>query len=376
MPGIRDIPKTMKAILQPEKTSHKLTLTEQPVPSPSHPEDVLIKVAATSPCLGELDWALWAPEFLGDKVPIPGQDVSGTVVSAPGASRFREGDEVYARIPANRAGAGAEYVLARTTELALKPRNLDLVEAAAVPLSALTAYQALFVKGNLEVAALPVKHRGGGYDDNNDNDDDNSDAAATAARARNAAKQVMITAAAGSVGSWAVQFAKLAGAGAIVAVCGTRSAEAARKFGATDIVDYTQESITEWAAHRDHPASAKSHCVDLVVDCVGGDTLSQCWYAVKGAGAGGGAGGRLISICAVPEEKRPPELAGVKKGVHSEWFVMESLGDNLAVITELIEQGACRPVIDSVVEFADFERAWEKVESGHAKGKVVVKIRV
>ncbi|KAH8202195.1 hypothetical protein TruAng_003670 [Truncatella angustata] len=329
----------MRAVIQPDKASHKLTLSEQPIPVPHHPDDVLIRVQATSPCSGELDWALWAPDFVGDKVPIPGQDMAGTVVSAPESSKFSTGDEVYCRITANRPGAAAEYTLARVSELALKPKNQSWTEAAATPLSALTAYQALFVQGNLDVEALKGEEK---------------------ARRSNGEKRVLITAAAGSVGSWAVQLAKLAGAGAIVAVNGTNNVEFVRRLGATEVVDYHKQNVAEWASQ-----DIAERQVDLVVDCVGGQTLAHCWIAVK-------EDGRFISICGQPEESKP---AGVeKKDVHALWFVMESLGKNLDMVTELIEDGRARPVIDSVVEFKDFEQAWEKVESRHARGKVVLKV--
>ena len=149
------LPATMKTVLQPDKHSHKLILSsQQPVPTPSHPQDVLVKVHATCPCKGELDWALWAPEFIGDKIPIPGQDLAGTVISAPEDSGFKPGDGVYARIEANRPGAAAEYVLARVSELAIRPKNLTWAETAASPISALTAYQGLFTRGGLDPEAL------------------------------------------------------------------------------------------------------------------------------------------------------------------------------------------------------------------------------
>ncbi|KAI0127553.1 chaperonin 10-like protein [Xylariales sp. AK1849] len=192
-----NLPQTMKAVFQPDKTSHRLIMTTQPIPVSSHPQDVLIRVHASSPCLGELDWALWAAEFIGsDKVPIPGQDIAGVVLCGPhndgggGRRAFKPGNKVYAHIPANRPGGAAQYTLARTSELDLTPRNLTSSDAAATLLSSLTAYQALFVKGDLDSAAL----KGDGD-----------------ARVRNAGKRVLITAAAGSVGGWAVQLAKLAG---------------------------------------------------------------------------------------------------------------------------------------------------------------------
>lgn len=331
--------KTMKAIIQPDKTSHKLVLTEQPIPTPSHPEDVLVRVHATSPCLGELDWALWAPDFIGNKLAVPGQDMAGTVVSAPENSKFKPGDEVYCRITANRPGGAAEYTIAHTTELALKPKNQSWAEAAATPLSALTAYQALFVQGNLEATALEGDSE---------------------AKQRNGTKRVLITAAAGSVGGWAVQFAKLAGAGAIIAVNGTKNVEFVRELGATEVVDYTKRNVAEWA--REDPETRE---VDLVVDCIGGSTLTHCWSAIK-------EGGSFVSICGQPGDNKPEGVG--KENVHALWFVVESLGDNLEIITKLIEDGKAKPIIDSVVEFQDFEQAWEKVESKHSRGKVVVKI--
>jgi NADPH:quinone reductase-like Zn-dependent oxidoreductase len=356
--ALSNLPKVMRAVLQPDTTSHKLIMaTTQPVPTPKHPEDVLVKVHATSPCLGELDWALWAPDFIGDdKTPIPGQDVTGTVVQSNSGS-FHPGDAVYCRITANRPGGAAEYTLARATELALKPRTLSWADAAATPLSALTAYQALFEQGTLSTDGLPGA--GGSTEDNEEKKKKKRDAA----RARNAAQRILITAAAGSVGGWAVQLARLAGAGSIVAVCGSdNSAAAARALGATEIVDYTASGgVSAWAA-----ASPAAREVDLVVDCAGGETLAGCWGAVR-------AGGTLVSICQSPDEVRPADVGAEKReGVRTLWFVVESRGRDLDIISRLLELGGCRPLVDSVVGFDDFERAWDKVEGRHAKGKVVV----
>lgn len=334
-----NVPSTMKAVLQPDKHSHKLILSEQPVPVPAHPEDVLVKVHATAPCKGELDWAVWAPEFIpADKIPIPGQDLAGTVVSAPADSGFKAGDEVYARIEADRPGAAAEYVLARVPELAIRPKNLSWAETAATPISAITAYQSLFTKGTLDPLALTGD---------------------VAARAKNAKLRVLITAGAGGVGSWAVQLARVAGVAAIVAVVGPKNNEFARQLGATETMDYTKQSIGDWAA--EDPASRE---VDLVFDCIGGSSLAQSWYAVRD-------GGSLVSVCGEPEKSRPQD---VKKEAHSLWFVITSLGKDLDVITGLLEAGKLEPNIDSVVDFEDFAEAWDKVESGRAKGKVIVKV--
>jgi NADPH:quinone reductase-like Zn-dependent oxidoreductase len=333
------LPTTMKAVLQPDKHSHKLTLSEQPVPVPTHPEDVLVKVHTTAPVKGELDWAVWFPGFIPEnKIPIPGQDLAGTVVSAPANSGFKAGDEIYARIDAARPGAAAEYVLARVPELAIRPRNLSWAETAATPISALTAYQSLFTQGTLDPLALLGD---------------------TAARDKNAKTRILITAGAGGVGSWAVQLAREAGAAAVVAVVGPKHVDFVRELGATEILDYTKESIGDWVAK-----DAKSREVDLVFDCIGGPSLAQSWYAVRD-------GGSIISVCGVPEESRPQDI---KKEVRSLFFVITPLGKDLDVITGLLEAGKLKPNIDSVVSFSEFAEAWVKVESGRARGKVIVKV--
>ncbi|KAH7248405.1 hypothetical protein MRS44_013660 [Fusarium solani] len=334
-----NLPATMKAVLQPDKHSHKLVLCQQAVPVPTHPEDVLVKVHATAPVKGELDWAVWFPGFIpDDKIPIPGQDLAGTVVSAPADSGFKAGDEVYARIDAARPGAAAEYVLARVPELAIRPKNISWAETAATPISALTAYQSLFTQGTLDPLAL------------------SGDAAA---RDKNAKIRVLITAGAGGVGSWAVQLAREAGVVVLIAVVGPKNIDFARDLGATVTIDYTKESIGDWVAKD--PVSRE---VDLVFDCIGGQSLSQSWYAVRD-------GGSLISVCGIPERSRPQD---VKKGVRSLFFVITPLGKDLDIITRLLDAGKLKPNIDSVVSFGESVEAWDKVESGQAKGKVIVNI--
>ncbi|KAG7406887.1 putative zinc-binding oxidoreductase [Fusarium oxysporum f. sp. raphani] len=330
----------MKAVLQPDKHSHKLTLSEQPVPVPTHPEDVLVKVHATAPVKGELDWAVWFPDFIpNSKIPIPGQDLAGTIVSAPPAnSGFKTGDEVYARIGAARPGAAAEYVLARVPELAIRPRNLSWAETAATPISALTAYQSLFTHGGLDPLALSGDK---------------------AAQDKNSKVRVLITAGAGGVGSWAVQLAREARAASVAAVVGPKNVNFVRGLGATEIIDYTKESSGDWVAK-----DADSREFDLVFDCIGGPSLSQSWYAVRD-------GGSLISVCGIPEDSRPQD---VKKEVHSLFFVITPLGKDLDVIRGLLEAGKLKPSIDSVVGFSEFAEAWDKVESGRARGKVIVKV--
>ncbi|KAK1832242.1 Reticulon-4-interacting protein 1, mitochondrial [Podospora conica] len=333
------LPKTMKTLLQPNRTSPDLISTTAPLPVPSHPDDVLVRVAAAAPCAGELTWAANFPDSIPlDKEMVPCQDLAGTVVSAPAASGFAPGDRVYCRIDAGRAGSAREYALARVSELAQVPGRLGWVEAAATPLSALTAWQALFVQGGLD---------GRGFD------------GGEAAR-ENGKKRVLVTGAAGGVGSWMVQFAKLAGVGGVVAVCSGAGAEVVRKLGADEVVDYTKGTVEAWAE-----GDREGREVDVVVDVVGGKTLAGCWGALK-------EGGTIVSINTPPDMVKPEGM--VKTAGKSLFFIVEPLGSNLAEIGKLIDAGQVGPTVDSVWEFAEFEKAFARVESGHAKGKIVIKV--
>lgn len=329
------LPKTMKTLLQPSRTSYDLISTTAPLPVPSHPDDVLVRVAAAAPCAGELTWAVLFPASVPqEKEMVPCQDMAGTVVSAPASSGFAPDDRVYCRIDARRAGTAREYALARVSELARIPEKLGWVEAAATPLSALTAWQALFVQGGLD----PEGVKGG---------------------KENAGKRVLVTGAAGGVGSWILQFAKLAGVEGVVAVCSGAGAEAARKLGATEVVDYTKGTIDEWAE-----GDRAKREVDLVVDVVGGTTLAGCWGALK-------EGGTIVSINTPPDMVKPE---GMTKEAKSLFFIVEPLGSNLAEIGKLIEAGKVGPTVDSVWEFAEYEKAFARLDSGHAKGKIVIKV--
>jgi NADPH:quinone reductase-like Zn-dependent oxidoreductase len=334
-------PATIKTIHQPDILSAGLILEETPLPKPSHPEDVLVKVYAASPCNGELWWARDYPSIIpADREPVPCPDVAGTVVWAPETSKFKPGDQVFARTEANRPGNGREYTLVRESELALKPRSFDWITAAATPLSALTAFQGIFTQGTLDAAAL-------------EGDEE--------ARTKNSKLRVLVTGAGGSVGGWAVQFAAAAGAGSIVAVSGPSGIELVKKLGATEIVDYTVQSVDEWAK-----ANPSEREVDLVFDCVGGASVKACWSAVK-------TGGVILTV--VGGDASKPD--GMEKTVaKSAFFVVEPLGSQLAQIAKVIDAGKAHlaPLIDSVVQFSDFQKAFDLVASGRAKGKVIIKI--
>ncbi|KAK9366743.1 Reticulon-4-interacting protein 1, mitochondrial [Lipomyces kononenkoae] len=337
-----NLPSSIRTVLQPDKLSSKLILTTTQLPQPSHPDDVLVKVHTTCPGAGELWWMRDYPAVIpADKLAVPCSDLCGQVVAAPVGSGFRDGDEVYARVSPSRPGCAREYTLARTSELAPKPASLNFAEAAAAPLSALTAWQALFVQADsLDAAALHGDE---------------------AARRRNGSRRVLVTGAAGGVGSWVVQLAALAGAGAVVAVCSAAKAEAARRLGATEVVDYKANPLPEWIAE-----DRQGRECDVVIATVGGPMLAQCWYAVR-------EGGELISITGDPAAARPADVAD-KTLAKCSFFIVEPLGRILREITPLIDAGKVHPVVDSVFELKDIEAAFERVEKGKAQGKVVVQV--
>lgn len=335
------LPASMRVVHQPDPQSTNLIMTEGPIPSLQSPSDILIKVATTSPCLGELHWVANMPGFFpADKEPVPGQDVAGTVIQAAKDSGFTPGDEVFGRITAIYPGGCREYAVVKKEETALKPSGLSWEEAAATPLSALTAWQALFIQGTLDKAAV--------FGDKE-------------AKARNGQKKVFIAGAGTSVGTWAVQFAALAGAGRTVALCSGARADWITEMGATDVVDYTKTDVDAWVGE------AQDREVDLVVDCVGGASMKSLWSVIKD-------GGTFLSICAPPESVKPAQ--NTKKMEKTAWFVVESLGDQLSEIAQLVVAGKAKPIIDSAVSFDQFQDAFNKVESRKTKGKVIIRVAV
>ncbi|KAH6608440.1 hypothetical protein Trco_001786 [Trichoderma cornu-damae] len=336
-----NLPATIKAVYQQDPKLTTLKLLQTPIPKPAGPEDHLIKVKATAPCLGELGWEINYPSiFPPNRERVPGTEGAGVVATSPASSPFQPGDEVYFRLHARYPGCLREYTIVHTEELALKPKTLDWIEATATPLSTLTAWQGMFTQGTLDKRGI----RG---------DAD--------ARARNGKLRVLITGAGGSVGSWAVRFAAAAGAGSVVAQCSGANAEAARKAGATEIIDYKKQSISEWAQ------GDASREVDLILDCLGGPTLASCWSAVKEDGV-------LLSVVGGPDELKPESVT--KKLAKSAWYLMDCRGGDLKEIADFIDSRWLKPQIDSVVEFEEFQAAYDKVEQKKAKGKVVIKVDI
>jgi NADPH:quinone reductase-like Zn-dependent oxidoreductase len=328
-------PSFQKAMLQPDRLkTDLLMITDHPVPTPNFAaNEHLVRVHTTAITNGELLWPKNFPPpepYASSKTLVPRDDVAGTVVSAPLSSPYQPGTEVYARTSYLRTGCARQYTILTTEEMAEKPQRLSWAESATVPMSAETAWQALFVHAGL-VAEVGTGAQG---------------------------KRVFVTAASGGVGVWMVQFAKWAGA-EVGGTCSGRNVDWVAGLGADAVVDYTRTDIRSWA-------SEVSNRADVVIDCIGGKALEDAWWVVK-------EGGTLVSIFQSPEEKRPEGAPAVEKSL---FFVMEPDGAQLRQVTALIEGGFGKPALDEVFPFDRFQEAFERVDGGKTRGKVVLDLLI
>jgi NADPH:quinone reductase-like Zn-dependent oxidoreductase len=278
-----------------------------PTPRPGAGE-VLVRVYAAAITRDELEW----PE---DRLPAtPSYELSG-VVAAIGADvgEVDVGESVYALSGFNRDGAAAEYIVVPEEVLAPKPRMLDHVESAAVPLAGLSAWQGLFDHGKLRQG-----------------------------------QRVLIHGAAGGVGHLATQLAHWRGAHVIGTAMGA-GAQAARAHGADEVIEASSVRFED-----------AIELVDLVFDTVGGDRLARSPAVV-------GPGGRLVSIA-----EEPPEESG--QDLSTTYFVVEPNRGQLLEIARLIDGGELRVMIDSVFSLRDARRAFARTMEG-TRGKVVLRVR-
>jgi NADPH:quinone reductase-like Zn-dependent oxidoreductase len=289
-----------------------------PCPEPKAGE-VVIRVHAAG--VNPLDWKVRAghlKDFVRHKLPvIPGWDVSGVVEDiGPAASQFEKGDEVFAMTDLTRDGAYAEYTAVRTTALALKPKSLHHVKAAATPVSALAAWQCLFALGQLRVGQRVLIHGG-----------------------------------TGGVGHFAVQLARWKGA-YVFASASTANQELLGHLGAHEAIDYTKQCFEDVASN-----------IDIVLDTIGGETQERSWQVVK-------EGGALISLVQPPSQERANA-----NGVRAAMVSNSPNGAWLAEIAKLIDSGTLKPTIDRVLPLNEVRRAHELSESGHGRGKIVLRVK-
>lgn len=294
-----------------------LVLDEVPEPHPG-PGEVLVRVAAAAIIVNELKWDVTYQTAAGEPrpLPIPGRDLSGVVAEVSSdVTDVAVGDSVYAMLGYGRDGAEAEYTLVLPSELAPKPRTLDDVQAAAAPLSALTAWQALFSHAKVTPG-----------------------------------QRVLIHGASGGVGTYAVQFAHWAGA-QVLATASARNADFLRDLGADQVIDYATTRFEDVA-----------HDLDVVLDLVGGDTLTRSWQVVR-------AGGVLVSVVdPLPAASAPrPEVRFV-------YFIVEPSGEQLRQIGGLLDAGQVRSIVAQVFPLAEARQAYDAGIHGHPRGKIVLTV--
>jgi NADPH:quinone reductase-like Zn-dependent oxidoreductase len=260
------------------------------------------------------------------KVGVRGRDVAGRVEAVgTNVTRFRPGDEVFGICD----GSFAEYVCARPDKLAPKPANLTFEQAAAVPISGLTALQALRDTGGVQ-----------------------------------SGQTVVMIGAAGGVGTFAVQLAKAFGA-KVTGVCSTTKLDLVRSIGADEVIDYTSEDFADGARHW-----------DLIVDTAGRRSLSQLRRALAPRGAlvivGGEGGGRWLGGFDRQILRAPMVAAFSRQRLRP--LVSKERSQDLLVLKELIEAGKVTPVIDRTYPLHEAPEAIRYLEEGHARGKVVIRV--
>jgi NADPH:quinone reductase-like Zn-dependent oxidoreductase len=283
----------------------QLALDEVEAPSPGR-VDTLVRVHAASITRDELEWPT-------DRLPaIPSYELSGVVAAIGEAvQEVSVGDSVYALTGFDRDGAAADYALVRASVLAPKPRSLEHVESAALPLAGLSAWQGLFDRGRLEEG-----------------------------------QRVLIHGATGGVGHLATQLARERGAYVIGTVSPVSTQSGEDLVGAHEVLAGTPDAL------------AQLDPVDLVFDTVGGELLERSPALVR-------RGGRLVSVA-----EEPPG----DSGVDSTYFVVEPSRDQLVELARLVDAGEVRPAIDSVFPLEDARAAFERSMAAGKRGKVVLRV--
>jgi NADPH:quinone reductase-like Zn-dependent oxidoreductase len=317
-------------------------LMDVPAPAP-RPRDILVEVRAAG--LNPVDFKFRQGKLRAihrPKLPLVlGNELAGEVIAVGGeVTRFRAGDRVFARVAKDRAGAFAEQTCVDENDAAHMPRNLDFAAAAAVPLAGLTALQALRDELNVKPG-----------------------------------QKLFISGGAGGVGTFAIQIAKWLGAD-VTTTASKRGEALVRSLGCDEVIDYTIQDI-----------SSEKGRFDAGFDLIGGKTLEQMFDIMK-------PGASIVSVAAVPEPQTAIRDLGGRRalaaifwlisygirsrarraGVGYRYLFMHPSGRDLALLAELIEQGQLKAIIDRTYPFAQIADALAYVQSGRAKGKVVVKM--
>ncbi|MGP4689870.1 NADP-dependent oxidoreductase [Agrobacterium cavarae] len=303
----------MKTVLIREYGSNDVVeVTDVLRPEPAAGE-VLVKVHAAG--VNPIDWKIrgGAGERMGMTLPIRlGSEVVGTIETCgAGVSQFQKGNAVFGMVP---SGAFSQYAVINADHLVLKPKNLSVVEAAAIPLAGTTAWQALFDEAKLS-----------------------------------AGQRLLITNSSGGVGSLAIQFAKARGAH-VTAVASGRNEKFVRDLGADHFIDYTRQAFEDIATD-----------MDVVLDTMGGEVYHRALRTLK-------KGGKMITVVAFPQDEAERYGVSAKRS----FTVPNAL--SLREIARLVEAGKVTPYVDAVLPFADVRDALAISEAGRTRGKIVLTV--
>jgi NADPH:quinone reductase-like Zn-dependent oxidoreductase len=291
----------------------KLESVDRPTPGAG---EMLVRVHAAS--VNPVDWKIREHgKQMGRSVPYtPGFDFSGVVESVgSGVTKFKASDAIFAMLDLRRGGAYAEYAIVKESEAAIKPAKTSHVDAASVPLVALTAWQALLDTAKLQQGQTVLIHGGSG-----------------------------------GVGSVAVQLAKAKGA-KVIATASKENLEFLRQLGADEVIDYRAQKFDEIVKD-----------VDVVLDTVGGETQQRSIGVLK-------KGGILVSIVGVSSKKQADDA-----GVRVAGILVKANGEQLAEIAKLMEAGSVRAFVTLTLPLNEVAKAHEQSETGHTRGKIVLRV--
>jgi NADPH:quinone reductase-like Zn-dependent oxidoreductase len=306
---------SMKAIVIHQNGGPEvLKYEDAPRPRPKD-DEILIRVMAAA--VNPVDVAIREDRFGGRGFPfIPGMDVAGVVEQAGDkVTRFKKGDAAYAYLSFREQGGYAEFAVTKEDHAALKPKSIDFEHAAAVPLAATTAWQALVDKAGLKADQTVLIHGGSG-----------------------------------GVGTLAVQIAKARGA-KVIATASAANQDLLKQLGVDQPIDYTTTKFEDVVKD-----------VDIVLNGVRGDSLARSYGVVK-------KGGIIVSITGPPD---PAELE--KHGIRGTSFGANPDAKILEDLAKLIDSKRITPIVSAMIPLAEVAKAHEQIASQHTRGKIVLKV--
>jgi len=333
----------MKSLMMTKYGDVGSSLKEQEVPIPTFGKNQIL-IKAHSASFNPIDYKILRGDFKAmGKIQFPkgiGRDVSGIVEKVgKNVKNFKAGDKVYSRIAEDFVGTMAEYVISNDNDAALIPSNLSFDESASIPLAGLTSYQAL-----VDVAKL------------------------------SSGENILIHAGSGGVGTIAIQLAKNLGAN-VTSTTSTKNVKLVKDLGADKVIDYTKHSYLDEGTK-----------FDVVFDTLGGEHTLNAFKVLKDGGRVVSISGALDSITAkqfglnkfvrliLAFQARKVTKAAAKMNAMYRFLFMSSSGNQLKQLAKLYESGLIKPVIDKTYDFKSSIQALEYLSTGHAKGKVIVKI--